>query len=229
MSDLFKIKRAEVLQVPSVQDFKSKETRIARIFETYFAGSETQKNSYQKKYPKTTTMIDNNQKIIQKSLQTLTLLDNEKIREESKKECSPSSAIGNPLCGIHFSGDQTKGLNLHFVNLIMNEYFNYRLFIDYYTHRLQQVINNTSTDSIQTRMMYISEMNSLLQQRDLFEHSIKQSLKELQEVAMSYPLHVGLVRYQEVLLEFRDKYLAKLITPFYTLYEKLRNVQIPQS
>ncbi|MDR3169678.1 MAG: hypothetical protein LBU27_08295 [Candidatus Peribacteria bacterium] len=70
-------------------------------------------------------------------------------------------------------------------------------------------------------------MESILQQRDLFETALKSSLHDLQQTAITYPLHIGLVLYQEELLRFRDQYAAKLVTPFYTLYEKLRNVQCP--
>jgi hypothetical protein len=85
MSDIFKIKQAEILQVSSLESFKSKEDRIALIFETYFHKNETEKNSYQKDFPKTTTMIDNNQKILYKTLQSLVLLDNENIFKQSQE------------------------------------------------------------------------------------------------------------------------------------------------
>ncbi|MDR2540398.1 MAG: hypothetical protein LBD11_01095 [Candidatus Peribacteria bacterium] len=225
MSDIFKIKRAEVLQVPSTEVFKNKEDRIASIFDTYFSMNNSDKSAYQKLYPKTVTMIDNNQKIIYKSLQSLSLLDNEGLRKKSQEadtKC-PIEGTGfeNFACGLHLSGDQKKGLNTYFTNFLTNEYLNYRLFTDFYINWLRTV----QTDQEKTALLI--ELNAIVQQREMFETALQTSLKELQEIATTYPLHIGLVLYQEEALKFRDKYAAKLVTPFYTLYEKLRNVQPP--
>ena len=51
---------------------------------------------------------------------------------------------------------------------------------------------------------------------------------DFQDFTATYPLHIGFVWYQEVLLRFRDRSVAKMVTPFYSLYEKLRNVQPPE-
>ncbi|GHV25683.1 hypothetical protein FACS1894176_04810 [Bacteroidia bacterium] len=229
MSDIFKIKRAEVLQVPSTEVFKNKEDRIASIFDTYFSMNNSNKSAYQKLYPKTATMIDNNQKILYKSLQSLSLLDNEGLRKKSQE-----AGIGCPIegtgfenfaCGLHLSGDQKKGLNTYFTNFLVNEYLNYRLFTDFYINRLRSVHPTNQTD--QEKTAHLIELNAIIQQREMFETALQTSLKDLQEISTTYPLHIGLVLYQEEALKFRDKYAAKLVTPLYTLYEKLRNVQPP--
>ncbi|MDR0860486.1 MAG: hypothetical protein LBO09_05990 [Candidatus Peribacteria bacterium] len=225
MSDLFKIKRAEVLQVPSNEVFKSKEDRIAKIFETYFNMSKSDRSEYQKRYPKTSTLIDNNQKILYKSLQSLVILDNEGLRKMSlaNTDCSPrGEKVSNIACGLHLSGDQTKGLNDYFKNLVVNEYLNYRLFTDFYINWLKSIQPTVAEETA-----HLIELNAIIQQREMFETALMTSLKELEEVATTYPLHIGLVLYQEELLKFRDNYIAKLVTPLYTLYEKLRNVQPP--
>lgn len=46
----------------------------------------------------------------------------------------------------------------------------------------------------------------------------------LRELHMTFPLHIGFLKYQEDLLGLR-KELAKSMTPLYTLYDKLRNAQ----
>jgi hypothetical protein len=51
------------------------------------------------------------------------------------------------------------------------------------------------------------------------------AMKMLREIDISFPLHVWFMMYQEDLLSLRDKSLYKIVTPFYTLYGKFRNVQ----
>lgn len=55
-----------------------------------------------------------------------------------------------------------------------------------------------------------------------------QTLDDLFVLSRSYPIHIGLLAYQEDLLRLRNKSLSKIVTPFYTLYHKLRNVQTDQ-
>lgn len=53
-----------------------------------------------------------------------------------------------------------------------------------------------------------------------------QTIQQLSEIQNTYPIHIGLMTYQENLLRLRDKYLSKIVTPFYNLFYKLQNVQI---
>jgi hypothetical protein len=50
------------------------------------------------------------------------------------------------------------------------------------------------------------------------------SIKMLREMYTTFPIHIWLLIYYEDLYRFR-KELAKVVTPLYTLYDKLRNVQ----
>jgi hypothetical protein len=114
-------------------------------------------------------------------------------------------------------------MNQYLLHLVYNEYLNYRIFIDYYTNQLSKIINR-STDTSE-KVTYQNELSTLVTQRDLLEKSLKTALEDFQDFVNTYSLHIGLVWYQEVLLEFRDKYAVKMVPPFYTLYEKFRNVQ----
>jgi len=49
-------------------------------------------------------------------------------------------------------------------------------------------------------------------------------MKSLREMAVTFPIHIGLLIYYEDLYRLR-KELVKMVTPLYTLSEKLRNVQ----
>ncbi|MDR2191121.1 MAG: hypothetical protein LBP53_08410 [Candidatus Peribacteria bacterium] len=115
-------------------------------------------------------------------------------------------------------------MNEHFLFLLANEYLNYRIFIDYYTHQLRKGITSSYPDDGEKQAPYLNELQSLAFQRELFESSLQTALKDFQDFVTTYPLHIGLVVYQERLLQFRDT-IVKVVPYFYNLYEKLRNVQ----
>jgi len=71
----------------------------------------------------------------------------------------------------------------------------------------------------------LREIEVFQQEIKIAEEALEIALDDLQDFAATYPLHIGLVMYQEELKTFRDKYAVKMVTPFYTLYEKFRNVQ----
>jgi hypothetical protein len=56
----------------------------------------------------------------------------------------------------------------------------------------------------------------------------KQALRRFEDFNMSYPLHIWLLLYQENIHKFRDKNLSPIVTLFYSLSEKLQNVQLPE-
>ncbi len=62
---------------------------------------------------------------------------------------------------------------------------------------------------------------------DIQLDSAKFALRRFEDFAMTYPLHIWLLLYQERVKEYRDKYLSPIVTIFYSLSEKLQNVQLP--
>jgi len=235
LSDIFKIKRAHFLQVESVKTFTEKGERVAKVFETLFATQHmvSNKGEYLVLFPKTAEMIDNNQQFFQKSLQTLIMLDNDKLAELASEEiskdltkCHMTGAIVGFLCGLHMPN--SLGTDQHFINFITNEYLNYRLFIDYYANQQQKRLSENRNLSDLNREGFMVEIKSLFAQRDMYEQALRIALTDFQDFVATYPIHLGFVRYQEQLLKFRDIYATNMVTPFYSLYEKLRNVQPPE-
>jgi hypothetical protein len=220
MSDIFKIKWAHMAGVVAVGESDTA-TRVAEIFQTYFNKKEADVSVLQTDFPKTSSMIAKNQQHFQKSLSSVVLLDNDSLASSASEECSPTVPVAAWKCGLHMN--ENHGMNQHFLHLVYNEYLNYRIFIDYYTSRLSKAMNTLENGS--EKVTYQNEINTLMVHRDLLEKSLKIALEEFQDFTTTYILHIGLVWYQEVLLQFRDTYAVKLVTPFYTLYEKLRNVQ----
>jgi hypothetical protein len=62
--------------------------------------------------------------------------------------------------------------------------------------------------------------NQYLRSRD----ALSLTFRLMRDTYMAYPFHVGFLMYQEDLDGF-GKLLAKITTPIYTLYDKLRHVQ----
>jgi hypothetical protein len=120
------------------------------------------------------------------------------------------------------------GVDQHFINFVVNEYLNYRLFIDFYTNQQQKRLVEKRNLTEKTQELFLVELQSLAKQREMYEQALRVALMDFQDFIATYPFHLGLVWYQEQLLKFRDNYAVKLVTPFYSLYEKLRNVQPPE-
>ncbi|MDR0650008.1 MAG: hypothetical protein LBG59_00960 [Candidatus Peribacteria bacterium] len=221
MSDIFKIKWAHMAGVRSTGESDTT-ARIAEVFQTYFKKKEADLSAFQKDFPKTSSMIVKNQTHFQKSLSSVVMLDNDSLDASASKECSsPEVSVSVWKCGLHMNGDH--GMNQHFLHLIYNEYLNYRIFIDYYTNQLSRAMK--SDENGRENVTYRNELETLSVQRALLETSLKTALEEFGDFVNTYMLHIGLGWYQEALLEFRDKYAVKIVPPFYTLYQKLRNVQ----
>ncbi len=115
-----------------------------------------------------------------------------------------------------------------FVSFITNEYLVYSVFVDVYTQWLatqaeSKAISKEDTDKTLADQ-YALELSVMQQQRQELKQALQTALREWQEFSASYPVHVGLAWYQEALLRLRDD-ASKLLSPFYALYEKLRNAQ----
>jgi len=109
-----------------------------------------------------------------------------------------------------------------FLNFIYNEYLNYAIFVDVFINRFAR---RAQFEKYPSESIWAREAFVLSQQRITYLHALQYALDDLKDFISTYPLHIGLVLYQEKLLQFRDN-ASKLLPPFYTLYEKLRNVQV---
>ena len=101
--------------------------------------------------------------------------------------------------------------------MLYNELARYTMFSTYYTQALMQ----RSRIELPTQ----DEISLLKENRGKFFFLTNQTLNDPTNLATTYPIHIGFLAYQEDLLRLRDSSLSKLVTPFYTLYHKLRNVQ----
>ncbi len=228
MGEIFKIKWAHVVQIYTSKTISEEATkRIAKVFSGYFNMPPSE--DYKKKFPTTSAMIDRDQKFFAKTLKTLFIVDNDKLQYDVKL-CSGN--ISSLACGLHSSDN---GLGIAFTNLIYNEYLQYRLFVDYYTHQInwkvKQMLSekgkdlNSLSEKDTKELMLLGELELLQQEINIAKETLEMALDDLQDFVATYPLHIGFLMYQEELKKFRDKFAVKMVTPFYTLYEKFKNVQ----
>ncbi|MFA7298718.1 MAG: hypothetical protein WC010_03680 [Candidatus Absconditabacterales bacterium] len=144
----------------------------------------------------------------------------EKFKPSKLQSCGETDLTKDIfLCGLY--GD-TAGSLVSFTNLVYNELFYYRLFMGYYFTMLQKnptiLINNTRNTDINKLIKKSS--NQYIRSKD----ALSLTLRMMRDTYMAYPFHIGMLMYQEDLHGF-GKLLAKITTPIYTLYDKLRNVQ----
>jgi hypothetical protein len=110
--------------------------------------------------------------------------------------------------------------------LFYNEIINYRIFVSYYSNWVQAKINNSSVK--EEKDMLQSRVTDFQGYSNLQIEAAEETLRKFEEFNMSYPLHIGLLLYQEKVKEFRNKHLSPITTKFYSLSEKLQNVQLPK-
>ena len=105
-----------------------------------------------------------------------------------------------------------------------NELLDYRLFVTYYTNMLGKIEVDNDTN---LKLLFDAQALDLQNYSEMQINAFKQTISEMEDISMTYPVHIGLLLYQERLKNFRNNYLAPLVTIFYSLSEKLKNVQIP--
>lgn len=228
MSDVFKIKYAQALHVNSVKNFDKVENRIENFLQWYFKFTDEYK-VLKNTFPQTIAVINGNQEFYRNSLKTIKLFDNDKLSElvESSDWFSCETwwnvVWQNYLaCALHGGEGKSSSLDTVFLTLYYNEILNYRIFVSYYQTWLQQ--QQKSVDEA-TKAKFQTQAFDLQKRVDLQLESANQTLQDLDELVFTYPLHIGLLLYQEKIMTFRDKHLSPVITSFYSLSEKLQNVQ----
>ncbi len=129
-------------------------------------------------------------------------------------------------CGLFGYGFN---INHMYLWLVYNEFLYYSLFVKYYNY---VILNNPGLATADQKDDYLFALDYLKNKAYEFNREVNASqkaisigMKMLSEIDVTFPLHVWFMMYQEDLLRLRDKSLYKIVTPFYTLYGKLRNVQ----
>ncbi|MCF7834964.1 hypothetical protein K9M48_02815 [Candidatus Gracilibacteria bacterium] len=117
-----------------------------------------------------------------------------------------------------------------YINLIYNEIFYYRLLLKFYEEKVLSAPTEIAPapfnkDTTTAKNYFKNKIYEFNREINRMHSAVSNTTKMLNEIYATFPLHIGFLMYQEDLLILRDKYLYKIVTPFYTLYGKLRNVQ----
>ncbi|MFA5748155.1 MAG: hypothetical protein WC872_03530 [Candidatus Absconditabacterales bacterium] len=200
--------------------------QIDSFSERYFGGLQLCSDK-KRGYEKTCKIFIKYLRGVQKNLDNVKILNISLtgiIQNVNSSECSIDNKNYDILaCGLF--GDKDNSL-LSFINLLYNEIFYYRLFVDYYILTAQeypQILEDTySRNTLQNQLeKKISQISNQLMRS---EKAISLSIKTLRDNYVAFPLHIGFLMYYEDLNGFGNQ-LVKIVTPMYTLYDKFRNVQ----
>jgi hypothetical protein len=234
VNDLFSLQHARIYGLTDPSFEKTIETQIDEYALDKFAINFCNPNEW--KYPKLCKTMKNYVMWSAKLLKWLDILNYNNLTK-TETNCKNSYKKDDKdsyqqydynilYCGLLQSWFELKR---NYINLIYNEFLYYALFVRYYNHAIQQ---NNGLAPLEYQKNAQSASSYLLNQAYEFnravnasQKAISLSMKMLNELNFTFPLHVGFMMYQEDLLNLRDKSLYKIVTPLYTLYWKLRNVQ----
>lgn len=233
-SELFTLKQAEIFGLTRL--WITEKTKLYEDINRYvaekFAIPSEGKNGFcwgqtDIAYPKTCSIMEKQMKKFLSTIKKFKLLEAQSLYSAISTKNSQSDFLScNPkennnksydlvLCGT--LGDTNNGLK-PFIHLIYNELTRYLTFTTYYEWILSE---RNIDEALQDEIQHISDA----QEKILLVTN--ETLNDLVNLSVTYPIHIGMLAYQEDLLRFRDR-LSKIVTPFYTLYHKLRNVQVNQ-
>ena len=178
-------------------------------------------------YPETCKIMQQSMRAFQKAFSRFRLLNVESLLAKDIDSFKEKQAIctknisaedyDHMFCEI--MGRTDEGLD-PFITRIYTELLRYQLFSTYYTSHLWNKDLAEMSDASYYEFIRIKDF-----QKNLMP-TINTTLKQLADLQNTYPLHIGMLAYQEELLRLRDKYLSKLVAPFYSVFYKLQNVQI---
>ena len=229
MSDIFKIKYSQVLHLDSVSSFSSAgRARIQSFLSWYFKFTE-EYEQLEKMFPQTIDVLNSNQLYHKNILESVKILENDELANLADTSWCP--VVWNVewadfvACALHWS--QWNGLSLtpSFLTLFYNELLHYRVFTSYYKYWLSAKNTNVLSDVGNSENMV--KISDFQQYSNMQLEAANQTLRSFEDFNMTYPLHIWLLLYQERVSNFRDKFLSPIVTIFYSLSEKLQNVQEP--
>ena len=229
MSDLFKIKYAQVLHLNSVNGVGSSDKKVVESFLSWYFNLTEEYEKLVKLFPQTIDVVKSNQWYYKKVLNSLKIINNDKLSDLSNDSwCSLTwNFVGVDFIACALHGSQWRWLSLtpSFLTLFYNELLHYRLFLAYYKDWI--VAKNKKNVWDGTRDVFLSKLWDFQQYADMQVEASNQTLRSFEDFNMTYPLHIWLLLYQEKMKNFRDKHLSPIATIFYSLSEKLQNVQEP--
>ena len=222
MSDLFKIKYAQALHLNTTEDFEENlEKKIVEFMSGYYNYDKKTYPELEDDYKQTMSVIKSNMQYYKRVLDTIKIINNAELSDMAEESGCPKDKamtwVDFIACALHGSQWYWLSLEPSFVTMLYNEILHYNLLVTYYSYWVE----NNGSDLMQwDALNFHTYANTQIK-------ATKQTLRDLEELNMTYPLHIWLLLYQEKIKGFRDKNLRKIVRYFYSLSEKLQNVQLP--
>lgn len=236
MSEIFKIWYAQIFNVNTVKDFDSKKTEKVISFMSWYYGIGGDYEKVSNRFPQTVNILKSDQLFYKKVLDKLKLINNSELASLAEDEGACSKTwdvrwLQYLACALHGSQGDGVALSKSFITMCYNEVLNYRVFLSYYTSMLDKMSKNADnwifTFNDTQRLIFDSQILDLKNYSNMQLAAFKDTLSSMEDLSMTYPLHIWLLMYQERLKNFRNRYLSPVVTMFYSLSEKLQNVQLP--
>lgn len=233
MSDIFKIKYAQVLQVNTVKNF---DVQTPERIQDFFKGYYYIVDKYQvlkALFPQTIDVLESNQKYYKNVLDSIKIMDNTKFAELAEDSGCPITGsmvwMDFIACALHSTQWKWMSIEPAFETMFYNELLSYRIFMSYHSLWIENKVKRMAVnkDNEKNIRIYESKGPDFELYWNIQLDSARFALRELENFSMTYPLHIWLLLYQEREKNYRDKYLSPIVTIFYSLSEKLQNVQLP--
>ena len=234
LNDMFDIKQAAVYGWIYIKDGTIEE-KINNLWQQMFVGIQLCPNN-KCDYPKTENRLKAYFKRGNSLLQRLDIIHwdyikdivSEKKMEDEDIDCSyprkQDAQYHIFICGF---GSQDRNSLDTFALMVNNELFFYRLFMAQYMWWIQsekRILPAWYTSLERYAGKTADIIATTQQQIARTQDAVDLSTKMLREMYATFPIHIWLLIYYEDIYRLR-KELAKVVTPLYTLYDKLRNVQ----
>ena len=229
MSDIFKIKYAQVFDLNDSKNVKFDDKAVD--FMKWYFGYNKEYAALKKEFPQTLDVLKSNQKYYKKVLDSVKIIDNSKLADQAVESKCPITWnmqwVNFIACALHSSQLKWSTLTPAFVTMIYNEILHYKIFVIYMNNWVKKKVELMDNRDDDPKVMeYESRAHDFQWYSDLQIRAAQSALKTFEDFNMTYPLHIWLLLYQEKLKYFRDKRLSPIITLFYSLSEKLQNVQL---
>lgn len=238
LDELFAIKQANIYGITDLNFTSEKkvEEKVNAFVQHYFFQiySDITDDFCQwkeRKYPQTCKIITNNLKSFKNVFKNLKIINAKTLFKDSDQKLKKNKNPESDYC--FYTQNKEKEYNYLFCallqttneglkpfkNLVYNELLWQNLFNSYANHQLSLNPNLEKKE--------IEEINNLKNDQIQIVEATNTTLEQLATIQNTYPVHIGMLIYQEDLLRLRNDYLSKIINPFYSLFHKLQNVQVP--
>jgi len=240
MTDLYKIKYAQVLDVNTTKNFETDYYKKVLNFMSWYYLFENNETfyDYQKlkaEYPKTISILESNQRYYKNVLDTVKIMNNTLLADKAEASWCPIMWnmvwVDFVACALHSSQKDGFSLTPSFVTLLYNEILHYRQFVTFYQKWVDFTVSAMARRQYpeKTIRIYQAKSTDLKRYLDLQMSGTEWAERWFEEFNMTYPLHIWILLLLEKWEKFRNFSLSPEITLFYSLSEKLQNVQIPIS